>query len=42
MTDKHKYYPESGWHWKWIVAMSIWVVSMFIWIIGVVVTYKEG
>ena len=23
MSDKHRYYPESGWQWKWILALIV-------------------
>lgn len=27
MQDRHKYYPESGWYWKWIIALLIFIVG---------------
>lgn len=25
MIDRHIYYPDRGWHWKWIIGATIFV-----------------
>ncbi len=28
MYDRHKYYPEAGWYWKWVIATVIMVMAI--------------
>jgi len=39
--DRHTYYPDPGWQWKWMIALLIFVTAVVMLVLLVMSTIEE-